>query len=152
MPPELLGLPTPRRVAVERSAEERELDAVLAIEARVRAFRRAVEPALRSLGLSLNAFQVLEGTDRLERELRDAVSQQDVARECGLGKSLISKHMRELHRRRLVDIGFDQWGYAQRIILSGTGTRSLATARRAIVVAAREARLLEPRETSERSA
>jgi hypothetical protein len=46
--------------------------------------------------------------------------------------------MRTLSRRALVDIGFDQWGHSQRIIMTQAGKRLLANARSTLIEAGRE--------------
>ena len=132
--------PSPR-LEIVRSEDEQYVDQVLGAWLRVMRFARQVSTALRSHGLSFALFRVLEATDRSQRERRDAVSQQDVVLACKLGKSSVCSLMRTLERRGLVDIGFDQWGFAHRIILTNSGRAALAGARRAVLTAAKNAGL-----------
>ena len=134
--------PQSRRVAVARSEDERGVDLALQAWLRAMRFSRRAGVALRPCGLSFALFRVLETTERLQREMRDAVSQQEVARECSLAKSSTCSLMRLLEKRALVDIGFDQWGFAQRIIVTKRGHAVLANARPAIAIAARESGLV----------
>ena len=133
--------PPSRRRKVVRLQDEAYVDQVLQAWVRVMRFERQVSEALRAHGLSFALFRVLEATDRSVRELGDAVSQQDVVQACTLGKSSVCSLMRTLERRGLVDIGFDQWGFAQRILLTISGEASLAGARRAVLQAAHNAGL-----------
>jgi DNA-binding MarR family transcriptional regulator len=136
--------PPSRRRKVVRSQDEAYVDQVLRAWVRVMRFGRRVGEALRAHGLSFALFRVLEATDRSIREMGDAVSQRDVVQACGLAKSSVCSLMRTLERRGLVDIGFDQWGFAQRIGLTTAGEASLAGARRAVLQAARSAGLHQP--------
>jgi hypothetical protein len=124
-----------------RLQDEAYVDQVLQAWVRVMRFERQVGAALRAHGLSFALFRVLEATDRSVREMAGAVSQQDVVKACLLGKSSVCSLMRTLERRGLVDIGFDQWGFAQRILLTTAGEASLAGARHAVLQAARNAGL-----------
>jgi hypothetical protein len=134
-----LGPPWPGpRIPRERSEVERDVDDTLEARRRVMKFRRRAVELLRPHGLSFGLFQVLEATDRLVREYRDAVRGLDVAAECELGKSQAAFLMRTLSDRALVDIGLDCWGQAYRIILTKAGRALLVEARAAVARAARE--------------
>jgi DNA-binding MarR family transcriptional regulator len=133
--------PRSPRLQIVRSEDEQYVDQVLRAWVRVMRFARQVRAALRSQGLSFALFRVLEATDRSQRELRDAVSQQDVVHSCGLCKSSVCSLMRTLERRGLVDIGVDEWGFAHRIIVTTSGRASLAAARHAVLTAAQNAGL-----------
>lgn len=86
-------------------------------------WRRAVEAELRSLGLTFTQWLVLEATDELVRETRDAVSQTSVALRTELDHGTTSLVMKALAARSLVDRGPDMAGPAYRIIVTQAGRR-----------------------------
>jgi hypothetical protein len=104
-------------------------------------FRARAAALLRPYGVTFALFRVLHVTFRLQRELGDAVSQRDVAVACALHWSTICPLIRGLEARRLLDIGYDQWGYAQRIVVTRWGSDLLASSRGALAKASRDAGL-----------
>jgi DNA-binding MarR family transcriptional regulator len=121
--------------------DEAYVDQAMQAWVRVMRFERELCEALRAHGLSFPLYRVLEATDRSVRARGDAVSPQDVEQAATLGNSSLCSLLRTLERRGLVDIAFDQSGFAQRILLTAAGEASLAGARRAVLLAAHDAGL-----------
>lgn len=110
----------------ELSSEEREVDAILAVWARVGRARRDARRLLRAHGLKLVDWQVLRATRRLVLEMDDVVSQQAVARRAGLREGPVSTAMKRLFDAALVDIAPDAWGWSLRVLVTKEGEKLLA--------------------------
>jgi DNA-binding MarR family transcriptional regulator len=91
-------------------------------------WRRAVEAELRPLGLTFPQWLVLEATQDLVREQRDAVTQVVVARRMELDQGTTSLIMKALAKGGLVDRSPDASGGAYRIIVTREGRRRLRQA------------------------
>ena len=92
-------------------------------------WQRAVDQALRPLGLTHTKYLVLAATKAAIDETRDAVSQQAVAERAGLDRATTSDVMRSLDQHGLVARRSDgedarQW----RISVTSSGTSLLRTA------------------------
>ncbi|HVY27215.1 MAG TPA: hypothetical protein VHB79_11730 [Polyangiaceae bacterium] len=123
-------LPQPR--AVDLTRDEMRVDAMLAILHEAARFRRRVTRLLRDEELTFVEWRVLRAMHRALREHRDAVSQQVVARHSEMDEGSVCVAMLRLYQRGLVDIGFDAWGWSQRILLNDEALAKLERAERAI--------------------
>jgi DNA-binding MarR family transcriptional regulator len=110
---------------VERSDDELRVDELLAVLREGARFRRRATQLLRDEGLSFVEWRVLRATSQARDEQNDAVSQQAVAQFASIDASSVQKGMRRLESRSLVDIGFDQYGWAQRIVVTQKGRELL---------------------------
>lgn len=111
--------------ALARTADEAEVDALLARLHDAARFKRAVMRLLRGQGVNFVEWRVLRATQQALQATGDAVSQELVARYAAMDFGSVQKGVRRLERRGLVDISFDQWGWSQRIWMSATGTELL---------------------------
>lgn len=118
---------------VELSEGQVKLDELLARLHRAARFKRLAMRVLRERGLGFTEWRVLRALHRLCDELGHAVSQQAVAKRAEMDEGSVSEVMRRLHRRGLADISFDQWGWAQRIIVTTQGAEALRDAEEQIV-------------------
>ena len=127
----------PRPAGVFEISREAELT-VAALESVKRAmrFRRKANRALRRLGVSFAQWRALEATWRLIRRTDDAVSQLDVSRELDLDESSLSRLMRALSERGLVDHRPDAWFFAYRVLVSAKGEQLLLAAYPLVLAAA----------------
>jgi DNA-binding MarR family transcriptional regulator len=91
-------------------------------------WRRSAEAELRPLGLTFAQWLVLEATQDLEREQRDAVSQVAVAQRVELDRATTSQIMTALSELGMVDRGPSMSGPAYRIIVTQKGRRCLRDA------------------------
>jgi len=89
-------------------------------------WRREAETELRSLGLTLTQWLVLDAAQQLVQESGDAVNQNAVALRSELDKMTISQVMRTLESRGLVDRGADATGRAYRILLTPRGKQAVS--------------------------
>jgi len=111
---------------VALSEDEKRVDAMLALFCEGARFRRNAIRLLREYGLTFAQWRVLRTTQRVEKELRDAVSQQAVGQRAGIDDGTVSTAMDELYRRGLVDVSFDALGWSHRIIVTGKGEQIVA--------------------------
>jgi DNA-binding MarR family transcriptional regulator len=89
-------------------------------------WRRAVEGVLKSVGLTFTQWLVLQATDALIRESKDAVNQNAVAARTELDRMTVSQVMTTLAKLGHVDRGSDSVGRGYRISVSASGRRALA--------------------------
>jgi len=82
-----------------------------------------VDAKVRALGITFTQWLVLEATDELTREQRDAVSQTAVALRTELDHATTSQVMKVLGTRGLVDRGPDMTGPAYRIMVTQEGRK-----------------------------
>ena len=68
-------------------------------------WRRQIEELLEPFELTLARWLVLEATDELVRETKDAVNQSAVAARCELDRMTVSQVMRTLDEQGLIDRG-----------------------------------------------
>jgi DNA-binding MarR family transcriptional regulator len=97
------------------------------------AWQRAVNRALRSLGLTHTQVLVMSALDSASKGTEGAVSQSIIAREAGLDKVTVSAVVRSLEGRGLVDRGMtDGDARAWRVILTRKGAVALGAAVRLV--------------------
>lgn len=96
-------------------------------------FRRRLEACLSHLDLTLNQWLVLEGTRQVIVEQGDATSQLQVAERVEMNEMTLSRLMRGLDERGLVDRSDSFMSPALRILLTNRGEAVLCRARKAIV-------------------
>lgn len=89
-----------------------------------------VERELGRLGLTFREWLVLEATEELINELCDAVSQEAVAGRTELNKMNVSRVMKTLESKGLVDRGPDLTGGAYRVFLTLLGEETLGRCNR----------------------
>ena len=87
--------------------------------------------------MSFAEWHVLEVTDRLIREKDEPVSQLEVSRRTELSKSSVSELIHALRRHGLVDVGPDQWGVSDRILIAQKGEQLLVALRQELGEVAR---------------
>jgi DNA-binding MarR family transcriptional regulator len=106
----------------------------LAIERYLAAFRwrRAVETEMKSAGLTFPQWLVLDATNRLIHESKDAVNQNAVARRAELDRMTVSQVMTTLAKLGHVDRDTDAIGRGYRIRVTSKGEKTLALAERAV--------------------
>lgn len=126
--------PVPLPLQLELSDAQLKVDEMLAWLHRGARFKRAAMRVLREQGLRFTEWRVLRAMQRLHGELRDAVSQQAVAKRAEMDEGSVCEVMHRLHRRGLADIGFDQWGWAQRIVVTTHGEETLRDAEERIAL------------------
>src|SRR6185503_19271030 len=105
------------------------LDLGLELHRALQRFQRAADLATAPLGVTLIQFAVLRSTDELCARLDDAVSESDVVAAMGIRKMRVSRAMRALARRGLVDIGPSASGVAYRVIVTPRGRMALRECR-----------------------
>lgn len=91
-------------------------------------WRRVVERRLRAVGLTFAQWLVLDATNALIRETKDAVNQNDVARRTELDRMTVSQVMRTLAKQGHVDRDTDMIGRGYRIWVTSKGEKTLALA------------------------
>jgi DNA-binding MarR family transcriptional regulator len=96
-------------------------------------FRRRLDACLSHLDLNLNQWLVLEGTRQVIAEQRDATSQLQVAERVEMNEMTLSRLMRGLEVRGLVDRSDSFMSPALRILVTKRGEGVLCRARTAIV-------------------
>jgi DNA-binding MarR family transcriptional regulator len=95
-------------------------------------WRRAVEGALRSVGLTFTQWLVLGATHALIRESKDAVNQNAVAARAELDRMTVSQVMTALAKLGHVDRGPDLIGRGYRIWVTASGRRAVVLANRRV--------------------
>lgn len=118
----------PKRRLAELNGDEKKVDALLATLHEAARFKRRAIRLLLELELTFVEWRVLRATQRAVLELDDAVSQQEVARYAVMDEGSVCVAMRRLYQRGLVDIGFDAWGWSERILLMQRGREKLEQA------------------------
>ena len=96
-------------------------------------FRRRLEACLSHLDLTLHQWLVLEGTRQVIVEQGDATSQLQVAERVEMNEMTLSRLMRGLDERGLVDRSDSFMSPALRILVTNSGKALLSRARKAIV-------------------
>jgi len=120
------------------SDDERRWDDVVDHWKEGRRLERLVRRLVRTHGLSLGHYQVLEAADRMIRVKADACSQLDIGKRTGLGKSSVSRFTRFLSHRGLVDVRPDAWFLFDRIWVTREGKELLALLQASIANALRQ--------------
>jgi DNA-binding MarR family transcriptional regulator len=102
----------------------------LAIERYLAAWRwrREVERGLKGIGLTFSQWFVLDATNRLIHESKDAVNQNAVAERTELDRMTVSQVMTTLAKVGHVDRDSDAIGRGYRIWVTAKGQKSLALA------------------------
>ncbi len=102
----------------------------LALERYLAAFRwrRAVEAKLKSVALTFPQWLVLDATNRLIHESKDAVNQNAVAQRAELDRMTVSQVMTTLAKLGHVDRGPDLIGRGYRIWVTAKGEKTLTLA------------------------
>lgn len=101
-------------------------------------WQRAINTALKPLGLTHTQFLVLVALERAQRAAGDAVNQRSIAKEAGLDASTTSNVLATLERRGLVDRGITQDdARAWRVITCSAGIALLRRAAPAVDETAR---------------
>jgi DNA-binding MarR family transcriptional regulator len=93
------------------------------------AWQRAVNRALKKLGLTHTQFLVLSALDAAFKRSGEAVTQAAIAEEAGLDKVTVSTVLKTLDSRSLIsrDVGHDD-RRSWRIMITSSGERVLASA------------------------
>ena len=91
-------------------------------------WQRAVDRALKRLGLTHTQYWVLLNAALLMDESEDAVSQQRIAEAAQLDKMTTSTLTRKLEGRGLLDRAPSAEGIALRVIVTAKGRRALSEA------------------------
>lgn len=91
-------------------------------------WRREVERRLKSVSLTFPQWFVLDATQRLVHEEKDAVNQNAVARRTELDRMTVSQIMTTLAEQGHVDRDTDRSGRGYRIWVTTKGERTLALA------------------------
>jgi DNA-binding MarR family transcriptional regulator len=106
-------------------------------------WQRAIDAALRPLGLTHTQYLVLASAARTIREQRDAVAQLAIAESAGLDGATTSILIRKLEARGLLDRGVDGTdGRRWRVLLTQRGRSTLEKAAALVEATATE---IEPR-------
>jgi len=87
-----------------------------------------VEAELKGVGLTFPQWLVLDATNRLIHESKDAVNQNAVARRAELDRMTVSQVMRTLAKLGHVDRGPDAVGPGYRIWVTSKGEKTLTLA------------------------
>jgi DNA-binding MarR family transcriptional regulator len=102
-------------------------------------WQRAIDTALRPLGLTHTQYLVLASAARVIREQGDAVAQLAIAETAGLDSATTSTLIRKLESRGLLDRGLDATdGRRWRVRLTGRGRSMLEKATALVEAAATE--------------
>lgn len=122
-PEEYGPLPLPPPVLAARTPDELATFESLDSFKRAMGFRRALQQALKPLGISFAEWRVLEATARLVQQTGEPVSHLEVSRELELGEGCISRLMWQLARRGLVSHDLDGWGLQYRVLTTDESER-----------------------------